>query len=94
MDARPEDESTTLSTTEPTPEQHATDAELRAALATAVNTLSAGFREAFVLRDLEELPTAEVANVLGVGPDAVRQRVHRARLMLRGFLGEVMGAKR
>jgi RNA polymerase sigma-70 factor (ECF subfamily) len=52
------------------------------------------YREAFVLRDLEELPTAEVAKVLGVGADVVRQRVHRARLMLRGFLTDVVGAKR
>jgi RNA polymerase sigma-70 factor (ECF subfamily) len=44
------------------------------------------YREAFVLRDLEELPTTEVAAILGLEPAAVRQRVHRARLMLRGYL--------
>ena len=44
------------------------------------------YREAFVLRDLEELETAEVAQVLGLPPATVRQRVHRARLMLRGYL--------
>jgi RNA polymerase sigma-70 factor, ECF subfamily len=43
-------------------------------------------RDAFVLRDLEDLPTSEVAAILGIEPAAVRQRVHRARLMLRGFL--------
>src|SRR5512132_4130731 len=42
------------------------------------------YRDAFVLRDLEELPTAEVAQALGVEPATIRQRVHRARLMLRG----------
>ena len=47
------------------------------------------YREAFVLRDLEEMPTAEVARVLGVGPDVIRQRVHRARLMLRGWLAHL-----
>jgi hypothetical protein len=31
------------------------------------------------------LTTAEVADVLGVEPATVRQRVHRARLMLRGY---------
>jgi RNA polymerase sigma-70 factor, ECF subfamily len=45
------------------------------------------YREAFVLRDLEELTTADVAEVLGLEPATVRQRVHRARLMLRGYLG-------
>ncbi|MGK2856904.1 MAG: sigma factor-like helix-turn-helix DNA-binding protein, partial [Thermoanaerobaculia bacterium] len=48
-------------------------------------------REAFVLRDLEELPTADVAEALGLEPAAVRQRVHRARLMLRGYLNELAG---
>jgi len=51
------------------------------------------YREAFVLRDLEELSTADVAEVLGVEPAAVRQRVHRARLMLRGYLGALTGVK-
>lgn len=58
-----------------------------------IERLPDGHREAFVLRDLEELDTAEVADILGIEPAAVRQRVHRARLMLRGFLSEEMGAK-
>jgi RNA polymerase sigma-70 factor (ECF subfamily) len=49
------------------------------------------YRDAFVLRDLEEMPTAEVARALGVEPATVRQRVHRARLMLRGYLSELVG---
>ena len=51
------------------------------------------YREAFVLRDLEELPTAEVAAVLGCEPAAVRQRVHRARLLLRGYLSHLVGVE-
>jgi RNA polymerase sigma-70 factor (ECF subfamily) len=47
------------------------------------------YRDAFVLRDLEELPTAEVASVLGIAPATVRQRVHRARLLLRGYLNDL-----
>lgn len=49
------------------------------------------YRDALVLRDLEELSTAEVATALGVTPSAVRQRVHRARLMLRGYLQHLAG---
>jgi RNA polymerase sigma-70 factor, ECF subfamily len=52
------------------------------------------YRDAFVLRDLEDMPTAEVAHVLGIEPAAVRQRVHRARLMLRGYLSELVAVKR
>lgn len=58
-----------------------------------IERLPEAYRAAFVLRDLEELPTAEVAVVLGLEPAAVRQRVHRARLMLRGYLGDVVGVK-
>jgi RNA polymerase sigma-70 factor (ECF subfamily) len=51
------------------------------------------YRDAFVLRDLEEMSTADVAETLGVDPATVRQRVHRARLMLRGYLSDLIGVK-
>ena len=59
----------------------------------AIERLPDLYREAFVLRDLEELSTADVAQVLGVEPATVRQRVHRARLMVRGFLSELAGVQ-
>lgn len=59
----------------------------------AIARLPDHYRDAFVLRDLEEMSTAEVAQALGLEPAAVRQRVHRARLMLRGYLGSLAGAK-
>lgn len=59
----------------------------------AVARLPDLYRDAFVLRDLEEMPTADVARVLGIEPAAVRQRVHRARLMLRGYLNELVSVK-
>jgi len=48
------------------------------------------YRDAFVLRDLEEMSTSDVSRMLGVDPATVRQRVHRARLMLRGFLNHLV----
>jgi RNA polymerase sigma-70 factor, ECF subfamily len=51
------------------------------------------YRDAFVLRDLEEMSTADAAEALGIEPAAVRQRVHRARLMLRGYLSHLVGVK-
>jgi RNA polymerase sigma-70 factor (ECF subfamily) len=51
------------------------------------------YRDAFVLRDLEEMSTSDVAQVLGVQPSTVRQRVHRARLMLRGYLSDLVEGK-
>ncbi len=59
----------------------------------AIGRLPETYREAFVLRDLEEMTTAQVAEVLGLEPAAVRQRVHRARLMLRGYLGALAEVK-
>jgi RNA polymerase sigma-70 factor (ECF subfamily) len=58
----------------------------------AIERLPDLYREAFVLRDLEELSTAEVAQVLGVEPATVRQRVHRARMMVRGYLNALAGS--
>jgi RNA polymerase sigma-70 factor (ECF subfamily) len=51
------------------------------------------YRDAFVLKDLEEMSTADVARLLDIEPAAVRQRVHRARLMLRGYLSDLVGVK-
>jgi RNA polymerase sigma-70 factor (ECF subfamily) len=59
----------------------------------AIDRLPDLYREAFVLRDLEQLPTSDVAEVLGVEPATVRQRVHRARLMMRGYLSHLVGVE-
>ena len=56
----------------------------------AIDRLPETYRVAFVLRDLEDIPTSDVAEVLGIESAAVRQRVHRARLMLRGYLSEII----
>ncbi len=52
----------------------------------ALELLDERYRIPFVLRDLEEIGTAEVAKILRISESLVRQRVHRARLMLRGYL--------
>ena len=59
----------------------------------AIERLPDAYREPFVLRDLEEMPTAAVAEILGLEPATVRQRVHRARLMLRGYLTQLVEVK-
>ena len=52
----------------------------------ALTRLDADSRAALVLRDLEELSAQQAAVILGVSPDAVRQRAHRARIRLRDLL--------
>ena len=59
----------------------------------ALERLPERYRTPFVLRDLEEMPTREVAAILSVSPEVVRQRVHRARLMLRGYLSHLVGVE-
>jgi RNA polymerase sigma-70 factor, ECF subfamily len=55
----------------------------------ALDLLDHEQRAALVLRDLEGLSSEEAAEILGVHPDTVRQRAHRARLKLRGLLGHL-----
>jgi DNA-directed RNA polymerase specialized sigma24 family protein len=46
-------------------------------------------RATFVLRDLLELPSDEVAAILRTSPEVVRNDAHRLRLMLRGFIDQL-----
>ncbi len=66
-------------------------AELAQRAREALDLLDENYRAVFVLRDLEEMSTEEAARVLEITPEAVRQRLHRARLMVRGYLAKMMG---
>jgi len=68
------------------PEAEALRHELRAQIMVAVAQLSPDRREAVLLRDMEDLPYAEVARIMGATEGAARVRVHRAREMLREAL--------
>ena len=57
--------------------------DLRALISAAVGALPEPLRVAFVLRDVEELPMREVAEVLAIGESAAKMRVERARESLR-----------
>lgn len=64
--------------------------ELREELERAVESLPEHYRTVFVLRDLENESTEEVARQLGISIPAVKTRLHRARTMLRDRLREYM----
>ena len=49
----------------------------------AIGALDDKYREVLVLRDVEGLTAPEVAAVLGISVDAVKSRLHRARLDVR-----------
>ena len=64
--------------------------ELCGVVRAAIDRLPDTYREALLLRDLEELSTEEAAEALGVTPNAVKIRLHRARQALRTLLDPYM----
>ena len=64
--------------------------ELRGVVRSAIDALPDTYREVVLLRDIEELSTEEAADVLGVTPNAVKIRLHRARQALRTLLDPYM----
>jgi RNA polymerase sigma-70 factor, ECF subfamily len=74
------------------PERHAFTGELRQLLEWAIDALPDGMREVFMLREVEGLSTAEVAECLDVSEDVVKTRLSRGRAALRARLMERTGA--
>lgn len=62
------------------------DRETQQLIDRAIAGLPESYRDVFVLADVEGLPNAEIADMLGLGLAAVKSRLHRARLMLRNAL--------
>ena len=73
------------------PEQQALRGELRAVLESALEAIPEIYRTVFVLREVEGLSTAEAAECLELGEDAVKTRLFRARALLRQELLERAG---
>ena len=63
------------------------------ALERGIARLPTPLRMALVLKDIVELPVADVAQVLGLKPATVKTRVHRARLMLRRTIAQTLPHK-
>ncbi len=60
--------------------------ELRQIVEAAIRELPAIYREAFVLRDIEEMTAEEAADAIGITVGALKSRVLRARLLVREAL--------
>jgi RNA polymerase sigma-70 factor (ECF subfamily) len=90
LDALEIDGAQRLADPAPSPEQIATTRELQHALTRAIDGLEPAQREVLVLRDLEGLSAPEVAKVLGTSVDAVKSRLHRARMAVRQTLAPVL----
>jgi RNA polymerase sigma-70 factor (ECF subfamily) len=75
----------------PSPEHQAYAGELQRMIEEAVDNLPEPYRLVFMLRDVEGLSTGESGVVLGLGDDAVKTRLHRARAMIRRVVEERCG---
>ena len=64
--------------------------ETRAHVRSAIETLPDSYRTVVVLRDIEELSTEETAQALGLNPNTVKIRLHRARQALLKLLKPTM----
>ncbi len=65
--------------------------QLRALLRESIDRLPEGYRNVLLLRDIEELDTEETAKMMNISVAAVKTRLHRARLALRGLLEPHLG---
>jgi len=61
-------------------------AETAALVRASIDELPDTYRIVLLLRDIEEMSTEEVAQALGISPNAVKIRLHRARQALRTLL--------
>jgi RNA polymerase sigma-70 factor (ECF subfamily) len=68
------------------PDDQLLTAEARQEMDRAIAELPESLRSAFVLRDIQGLSGAETAEILGITVQAVKNRLHRARLRLRDRL--------
>ncbi len=77
--------------THQTPEKQVLAKSRQEQLAQAIETLRPEAAEAIKLKDLEQLPYAEIAERLGVSLSAAKMRVQRARLALMNVYRELEG---
>jgi RNA polymerase sigma-70 factor (ECF subfamily) len=78
----------------PGPVEQLLSQETQQAMSEAIDALPPEFRQVFVLRDIEEMSNAEVAEILDISIAAVKSRLHRARLKVRNRLAVHFGEPR
>jgi RNA polymerase sigma-70 factor (ECF subfamily) len=57
----------------------------------AIDELPDAFRIVFITRVIEGMNVGETADILGLKPETVKTRLHRARTMLRDYVEETIG---
>ena len=75
------------------PHEAVAETERRKAIELSLRRLPEKERAAIVLRDLEGLPTAEVARVLGSSEATVRSQISTARVKMKDFVERYFGRR-
>jgi RNA polymerase sigma-70 factor (ECF subfamily) len=75
-----------VESTVPDPERQAAGSQLRELMEREIAALPDSFRAVVMMREVEEMSTAETAACLGISEDLVKTRLHRGRTMLRDNL--------
>ena len=81
-----------LKSTSQNPEEQIFEKQVLELLEAAVEALPDNLRSVFLMREIEEMSTAETAECLGLSESAVKIRLHRARKLLRQNLYSRVGA--
>jgi RNA polymerase sigma-70 factor (ECF subfamily) len=76
----------------PSPEQEVLTNTIRIVLESAVERLPQSYRSVFVMREVEQMSTAETAESLDISEESVKVRLHRARALLRKHIYAQTGA--
>jgi RNA polymerase sigma factor (sigma-70 family) len=67
--------------------------ELRIDLVRALESLPDPYRQAILLRDMEQLTIGEIAHRLRITREAAKSRIHRGRLLVREYLQRDAGER-
>ena len=73
------------------PEKSMAQREIQAIVEHAVDELPEAFRLVFITRVIEGMNVEETAEILGLKPETVKSRLHRARTMLRDIVERKIG---
>jgi RNA polymerase sigma-70 factor (ECF subfamily) len=75
------------------PDEAVSGKQVEEVMDAAISALEPMYREVLLLRDVEGLTAPEVAEVVGVSVQAVKSRLHRARLAVRQRVAPLLGLK-
>jgi RNA polymerase sigma-70 factor (ECF subfamily) len=94
IDAAPgsTEEGMNLQSKAPSPEQEVLTQTWKVVLEAAIDRLPQAYRSVFMLREVEQMGTAETAMCLGISEGSVKVRLHRARVLLRKEIYAQTGA--